>query len=259
MARIFLLLAFLCSFSAHAKTIVVADIDDTLKIAHVGSKGDATRRAFRTDLHFSGMSELFALLDRSGDVDFYYVSNAPKQLMGTPHRKFLKEWNFPEGGLYLNNNYFGGNHKEETIGEILEEAKADVVIFLGDNSEQDAAIYDSLVKKYPSSRAYQFIRMPYTSSKNERFDPVLAGQVPFVTPMEILLTLAAGGEISALEADAHAQELQAAVVAAGDVDMGPGFFPSWMNCQDFRWDPMAFNPALTAYNEKITKRCGLNQ
>jgi len=47
------------------------------------------------------------------------------------------------------------------------------------------------------------------------------------------------------------------VVAAGEVEMGPGFFPSWMNCQDFRWDPVAFNPALTAYNEKITRRCGL--
>lgn len=255
--RLVAAVAFLFTTAVQAKTLVVSDIDDTLKIAHVGSKADATKRAFRTDLHFSGMTELFQLLDSKGDVDFAYVSNAPSKLMGSSHRKFLKEWKFPEGGLYLNESFFGGNHKEATITKILEAAKADVVIFLGDNSEIDAAVYASLVKKFPAVRTYQFIRMPYSNSKDATFDPILPGQIPFITPMELVLALSAGGEISVADADAFSADLQTAVVAADDVDMGPGFFPNWMDCRDFKWQPISFNPALTEYNKKITQRCDL--
>lgn len=83
-----LLFCTLSVSSAWSRTIVVSDIDDTLKISYVRSLTDKVLNAPRTDLVFAGMPEPFLALQNRGDVEFIYLSNAPTWLMTEAHQVF---------------------------------------------------------------------------------------------------------------------------------------------------------------------------
>jgi hypothetical protein len=256
--RIFALAAiFLFAQNAFAKTVILSDIDDTLKISHVGSKWDAFRRAYRTELDFSGMRDLLMFLGTEIEgAEFHYVSNAPASLMTDSHSRFLAEWKYPAGRLRLRDNLFEGNHKLVTITNLLEVEKPETAILIGDNSELDGLVYNELAKKFPRIRFFQFIRIAYTSGPDHVYYPLFPNQVGFVSPVEIALTLNAAGEIPSTETSEFTKKQQFKVAQAEDVAWGPGYFPDWMDCRDFRWQQSSFSGELKNYNEKIKARCG---
>lgn len=83
------------SFSVSAKTIVISDIDDTIKMTgvlnnkiSVGLNGIFGKKAF------AGMSELYSEFDHNGD-GIYYVSGSP-QMIDCRIEDFLTEKDFPQ-------------------------------------------------------------------------------------------------------------------------------------------------------------------
>src|SRR5687767_9314818 len=127
-------LGLFLSFQVSAKVLVISDIDDTLKIAHVLDLYSKVDNSIAYDNHFLGMDHVFRAMHATGKVDFAFVSNAPSWVMGVPHGLFLSYNQYPEGPAYLRPySASAATHKVNTISKILEREKPEMVILIGDN------------------------------------------------------------------------------------------------------------------------------
>ncbi|MCE3010378.1 MAG: App1 family protein [Proteobacteria bacterium] len=175
-------------------TILISDIDDTLKISHVLNTAESVGSAGKVGNHFLGMAGLF----RHADIPTYYVSNAPESLMGASHELFLMYNDFPAGEMHLRKSLSDENHKVETLIEIIDRTKPERVILVGDNGEQDPAIYQLIQSRYPEIQFQIYIHWVYDSQgKSDRGAPLPAGQRGFVTALDLGLQWVQTGDLSA--------------------------------------------------------------
>lgn len=163
------LLLSLFSYSAIglSKTIVVTDIDDTIKKANtmggIGGVWHFLRKKpyeYARDL-FNEIKANEAALGE--ETQYYYVSAAPSYTFDAP--EWLVKNNFPIGPTFLKTKENGGEtyaYKYRTIKTIIEsELKKDPklkIIFFGDNSQHDAQVYFDLRANMNLSNSYIFIR-----------------------------------------------------------------------------------------------------
>lgn len=153
---------FLYSFQAYSKTVVISDIDDTLKKAN--SMGKATEQAyhFLRKIPYLEMRDLFNEIkanekSKLETIHYYYVSGAYTATFNA--QKWLQKNNFPLGRSILKtfkNKESTYNFKHEKIKEIilaemqsLDHDKNEPlhVLMFGDNAQYDAAVYTDLTKE----------------------------------------------------------------------------------------------------------------
>jgi hypothetical protein len=163
------LLAILFSYSSviWANTIIVSDIDDTIKKANsMGGIGGVWY--FLRKKPYEETRDLFNEIskdeNRKGEkTTFYYVSAAPSYTFNAD--EWIAKNNFPIGPTYLKTSDNGGNtydYKYRTIKTLIEkEMKVDPdlkIIFFGDNSQYDAKVYYDLREKMHLENSLIFIR-----------------------------------------------------------------------------------------------------
>lgn len=257
---VFLLTVLVC-VQAQAKTLVISDIDDTLKQSHVLNNRDMILNARRTDNPFLGMGgAMVALQQEHPDFKFIYLSNAIDSIMRPFHSRFLT-WNgFPQGALYLRRSVFDKSYKLTSLRQIFALEKPDAVILLGDNGERDAEIYEQVRNEYPAIAFQTFIHLVYSSSNpHETGVRVRPEQQGYATAFDLMMSLSRRGVVS-LETTTRffadyapkflmEDPLQSAVPVA---------IPLWMDCGDFK-DEVVVDPLKEAFytlvQEKIDKRC----
>lgn len=259
---------FLCLFislaaQAETDTVLISDIDDTLKVQYVLDLPEAAKYVLDDRTRFMGMNSLYqALAQDNQGMKFYYVSKAPEWLMGTTHRSFLAKGQFPQGDYYPRTEYSADTHKLQTISKIIDSEKPLNVILVGDNGEADSKVYDLLEKKYINSgiRFFQYIRDVYNS-------PAFGGkgvrprgtQKLFVTPIEIALELEVQGLIQHDTTETLINNLTPLIAAEeGRPSVGTIAFPYFVKCQDFVWywdQSILVYPILQDLKAKIYKRC----
>ena len=149
------------SLGIFAKTVVISDIDDTIKMSHsMGTVSNAYY--FFKARPFPVMKNILVdLKNLSPDSDYFYVSAAPRLLF--KGNAWIKEHGFPKGPVYLRkiNSPDIYTYKYITISTIIknyiDENENISFIFLGDNSEHDPIIYKNIIEKY-NLNASIFIR-----------------------------------------------------------------------------------------------------
>ncbi len=225
-----ILAVFLFSLSLSAKTVVLSDIDDTLKVAHVRSTFGKLLRALNTKVKFTGMPELFHALEKSGEVSaFYYLSNAPKSLMGSSHPNFLANNKFPAGTTWLRDDLSSMEHKPYHLRKLITLENPDTVILFGDNGEYDAKFYADFGREFPNVRLITFIRYLYSEAEET------AAQHEFVTALNPYLILKEEGYIKSglKEEEIIARQI---IVSERDGSYAPVVFPSFLNCPGYDVD-----------------------
>lgn len=210
----YLLLISLFPIVASAQTILISDIDDTLKMSHVNSAVDRYDEAMKVNNPFFQMPELLRSL--AVDKKVFYVSNAPQSVMGAAHRRFLAHNQFPSGEVHLREGIWADRDKKPVLRKILEQERPFTVILLGDNAEQDPEFYSDLRAEFPWIQFKIFIRWVYDPATASKFYP---GQVPFVAPGEVALELNREGLLS--------DGLTLDLLQAGAEDLK---LPAWANC-----------------------------
>lgn len=247
---------------ASAAVLVVSDIDDTVKVSHVLSWG-GVGSVFSSEA-FWGMPDLYrALAAPPVSASFFYVSTAPKEVMGGSHEDFVRTNGFPMGPVLLEPWFLESDFKERTIRAILERNKPTDVIFLGDNGQRDPLVYEKMVQEFAPKgvRFAVFIRQAYSHASGAT--PLRPGQIPFVTAGEIALTL--------FQANMLAGDATSSVISVSFNRPGarwaeleryyPGAslgLPDWTDCRDHQVQVPA-NPALfeatKTFLGKIYQRC----
>lgn len=263
MKNLIAIVLLLFSIAGQAQTLLVSDVDDTIKLANVKDLSSAAHYAFDEESRFLGMSELYNLIvkDRP-ETEVVYLSRAPEWFMGRTHRKFLRNGKFPQGTYIPRTDYSSDIHKIQTLRDLLEEKKPRKVILIGDNGEQDAEIYAQIVKEYANQGVefYQFIRVVY--SKNAYMDGgalLLQDQMGFVTPVEMALELEKNHLLETSSVQWVMEKLvpqilmQKSHAAEGEVA-----FPFFVSCGDLKWtwdDSLARFEIMKSLKDRIVTRC----
>lgn len=154
------LVTLLLSFNTlYASTLVVTDIDDTVKVTDVLNKKNAVYNALFSKAEFSGMSELYRTMNLPGTT-FFYVSGSPK-ILDERIEEFLEFNKFPQkANLILKKNLKINtfDYKVEAITNLIKETNPDKIILIGDDTEYDPEVYEAISKAFPLKVASIYIR-----------------------------------------------------------------------------------------------------
>lgn len=147
------LFLFSYSLAAFSKTIIITDIDDTIKKANsMGGVGGVYH--FLRKKPYIETRDLFNEIkndeiSRGNTVSYFYVSAAPSFTFDAD--EWIAKNNFPIGPTFLKTKENGGEtyaYKYRTIKTIIEnelKKESDLkIIFFGDNSQHDAKVYYDL-------------------------------------------------------------------------------------------------------------------
>lgn len=166
--------------SVSARTVVISDIDDTIKMTgvlnnriHVGFNGLFSKRAF------AGMSELYHEYHAKG-FGIYYVSGSP-QMIDCRIDDFLVEKDFPQGDQrFLKDKISSDTYKfkMESIRNVIAKENPTSLILIGDDTEHDPDVYNDISKEYPGLvemiyiRAVQDAKLPINKKMKNFFSSV---------------------------------------------------------------------------------------
>lgn len=220
---------------AHAKVVVISDIDDTIKVSHVLDSSDSISNAARMDNLFYGMPELYQSIQRTTNSKIFYLSNAPRKLMDRFHRQFLNENRFPNGGLLLRENIFDKTFKLRMIRQIINDEKPSLLILIGDNGEHDSEVYYQITQEYPNLQIFTYIRQVYSAYfGTDQGSEIYTNQIGFVTPIEVAISLQKKSILST-EQVINLEQLYVPFALSQSFDLTKGVmaFPGWQDCRDF--------------------------
>lgn len=162
---------------------VVSDIDDTTKITHVDFAPAAAWNGLFFSRAFTGMKELYTTFSVSRGYQFEYLSAASSTLH-VRVKKFLNGNGFPKGTLHLKPALRGLSAKKfktNTLLKILADHPADQFIFIGDDTQSDPQVYDSLYRMHPERILAIYIRRV----KNQPLPPSV---YPFFSAFDLART-----------------------------------------------------------------------
>jgi hypothetical protein len=251
MKALLALFILLSAMKVSAQTIVIADIDDTLKLAHIPNLAGSVEYVKDSSSSFTGMNSLFQLVHQDSNSTFLYVSNAPEWLMKKTHLAFLKNNKFPSGQYIGRTSYSAESHKLITIRKLLSQYHPKRVLFVGDNSEQDSKVYGTIAKENRAIEFSQYIHIVYAAADLKNPVPLAADQIGYVTSIEMAADLRAKGWLSASSEAFMRQHIMPRILnERPGGEEGSVAFPDFMNCKEiqWRWD-------IPGLNEKINQVC----
>lgn len=248
----------------------VSEIDDVLKVTHGLDLAESTANKQRTENLFRGMPELFQMVKGNySRMPVIYLSNSLSTLMQTLHTKFISDNGFPEGMMLLKQNQNDVDYKINRLREIVKSTQPRVLILFGSNSGFDSQVYAQLKKEFPQIVMLNYIHQVYSvKSVALPGQPLQAGQMGYITPIEIAIDLAAKRLISIQQAQDLIDLLVPKILQVASMEDEQGrkgelSFPRWQDCRDFRWPPgidamfpdIQRDSLLNALKARIVTRC----
>lgn len=144
----------------HAKTMIISDVDDTIKMTGVlSSKKVVVWNGLFRKKPFAGMSELYQVFSNK-ETTIEYVSGSPK-IIHNRVSEFLEDNDFPQrDNLVLKDSLSDDTfaYKTEAIKALIEEQNPDKVILIGDDTEHDPEIYQGITILFPGIVESIYIR-----------------------------------------------------------------------------------------------------
>lgn len=275
--RAFLSLALMLFVALHSnaktKTLVISDIDDTIKVSHILSTAGKVSRASDVTTPFSGMAQLYQLIMNQNPQNsrMVYLSNAPEEIGGIPalevaHRTFLSFNRFPPGDVELRENIFDKNHKINEIRRLINQEEPELVILVGDNGERDPEIYHQAYLEFSDKvRIVSFIHQMYSAHVPfwkpnflaEIGAEIKKEQIGYVTPIEMAVELKKQNILDEKSYAWMIENVSPYIVQEDSIKwdgLKPISFPSFKNCSDFVWR-WKITSELNKIYDKIKKEC----
>lgn len=216
---------------AQAKTILISDIDDTIKVSNINGPLKGVDSVLNKDVRFAGLSEIYQnLILQNHQLQVYYVSSAPKYVMESRHKTFLRNGNFPQGELVLRVLGSSENFKTSAIEKIIEIEKPTKVILVGDNGEHDPQAYRNIQQKYPQVSVQVFIHLVYDPS----LKPIAPNQIGYAYAAELAFHLMSLGFLNPESANNLMTEINDKLLI--EDQLKEKSFPEWLNCKGHQFN-----------------------
>jgi phosphatidate phosphatase APP1 len=141
-------------FNLHARTVVISDIDDTIRQTNVLSKVKAVRSVLMDTAAFPALAEIYQQLNfyySKSPIKFFYLSAAPECLI--EHDDWAQRKLLPLGRVFQRPcNYtwlikdYTAKYKYRTISNIIQNdlkqfGQISQILLFGDNAEHDPEVY----------------------------------------------------------------------------------------------------------------------
>ncbi len=245
---------------SQVETLLISDIDDTLKVSRVLNKLDLAQNGLRTDNPFLGMSSLYQLRMKSEPgLVIAYVSNAYKIIMNNSHRELLKKAQFPAGEVLLRENPVDEEHKNNAIRALVAKHNPKKLILVGDNAEGDPEIYAKASEEFKRLDIEVYIHQVYSvKAAKEKGTKLHPGQVGYATAVDLAMMWSGQSLIRQQDMQNWVEQIVPLILNEKEnLSAGALAFPSWMNCQDFvaPEGELVSGDLLTQYVEKRNRRC----
>ena len=265
------IITLLLVFNVYAKnTILISDIDDTIKISHI-----LKRKIYGAHMtkSFKGMSELYFryLCGKENDADrtfcmenygmihskerwISYVTGTP-EVVAPFARSFIFKTNFPNGVVFTKPQISGSTkeYKVKRISKILDGLKEkDVdVVLIGDNGQHDVEVYKIIADKYIEygMNLYTFVHQIYSSKEGvkEQGKSILGGQLPYLTATDLALNFLVLGLIN----QDDVREISLVVLKEVLSKNRKNVLPNWVQCKEFVNNYSRPNISLRSDVEKV--------
>lgn len=258
------------SVSAAADTLLVSDMDDTIKVSYVLDKDSVVANVAMIHNVFMGMPELYQAISKIPEVKgIKYLSNAPKKIIGDLHEKFLKLNQFPKGEFVARSWYdlrTGNSHKVNSLRKFIKQYDPQELILIGDNGEADAEIYAQIRTEHPNVLGPTYIRQAYSSIgfSGNFAKPLHEGQIPFSSSVDIAIDLFKRGYLTSEAVTDHVLNVVPDMLEEDeDENRGATAFPEWYDCRDFTLPELPVlvdlkaNELLQEYGSKVQQRCSI--
>ena len=193
--------------SPRARFGVISDIDDTVVQTNVISKARMLLTVALSNAHtrkpFKGVGAFYRAL-HAGVNPFFYVSKSPWNLYPVLC-EFFDLQKLPHGPLLLRDYGLhllakGGDHKKNTIEDILRTYPRLAFVMIGDSGEEDPELYAGVLRRHPGRIRAIYIRSVDPAPGRIRAIERLAAEV---AKTGCQLVLAADSELAAAHAAAE--------------------------------------------------------
>lgn len=188
-----LFLSLFITATVEAKTLVIADIDDTLRVTNrvYASYTEQLENILNLDMPFSGMKELMDVF-HSQNAKIYYLTAAVEPL-DKISEAFLEHNAFPQSYRFIYKEWWQEteSYKVNEIRRLINKEKPDIIILIGDNGEKDPAAYSRIQEMYPQAHVFIHYLYKYGTSV-----PVPQNQIAYITTAEVAAHLEHHGIVS---------------------------------------------------------------
>ena len=245
--RLLALFILLLSFSSLSyDTVVISDLDDTIKRTNVDRSGRAIINAVFTRKVFAGMPDLFETMD-SYTRDLFILSNSPNMFRFNIF-KLLDKHGIKASEVSTRNlikDRDGFKYKYNYVVSKIKDSETKVILF-GDDVGEDPEVYEKVKHDYPDKVAAIYIH----KVKNREIPKVAT---PYISIFDVVVN----------EYQAQRMNLNQAIILGENVqydyDMSK-MLPKFAYCptsNDF-WsttDVSELNTLVDEIATKITKYC----
>lgn len=249
------LFAFLLSFSigtsaqAASNLLLVSDIDDTLRQTNVLNM--SSLHVLKNE-EFAGLSLLYNMLADSIVDKTVYVTGIPEPLEKTS-QLFLMMHAYPSGPIYAR-NFLTNNtieHKLKSIRKILRKETPKALVLIGDNAEHDPKIYQTIEAEFPG-QSISYIHQLYDLA-------IPAGQVPWLTSVDLSLNMYAVGLITGAQFDVVSRMAMAKLLSTDHEVALPAFAQCRVFARNYKRPAIGLDAAqaslMEAYEAVLKARC----
>lgn len=136
---------------------IISDLDDTIKITHVGDNSDTVLNSIFREKLFAGTSPFFQELI-SPNQNFYIVSGSPKFLKSRIE-DVLEDNHMPKAEIILKSRDDGATneYKIRNIKKIINSTQGNFIL-LGDDTEYDPQVLLTIKNEFPERVIGTYIR-----------------------------------------------------------------------------------------------------
>jgi len=158
MKYLFVLIFFNMAIS---KTIIISDIDETIKQSNGMNYSNALWRiVYKKALAFKGLSSIFKKIHNQDNSQFYYLSASYKFLYDADKWLVENDLGFHEQAFQRKLKSKKMEYKLSRVESILSQAyeEGDIVFLFGDNLAYDASVYRKIINTHSEKKIFAFIR-----------------------------------------------------------------------------------------------------
>ncbi|HEY8271947.1 MAG TPA: phosphatase domain-containing protein [Pseudobdellovibrionaceae bacterium] len=260
-----LFLAFVLSFSvqvmARERTLVIVQVEDTLKLSHVQNFWDSLNYNTDTKQRFIGMNAALSELARKNAAStFAYLTQGPEMAAGEAEMEFISVNGFPRGQFVPYSNNADRDTQMKVLRKLIKTSNPARVILMSHNGGLDPEIFHGIAMEFKDIYFLQYLHVIYSiTSPTEMGSSLFLEQTGFVTAVELLVDWQLKGLVGLKETITLAQLLIPKIVyenldSPGIVEYG---VPRFVNCDDFQWKWVAKNDYsfLVSLRDHLIERC----